>query len=76
MTPSILSRAGVTVDRILDWMIGFIDTLYTHNPGLQAIQLIYTLYSPLSHTHYSSQSSLVASWQRIYNSLTATSNHT
>jgi hypothetical protein len=25
-------------DGVLDWMIGFIDTLYIHNTGLQVIQ--------------------------------------
>jgi hypothetical protein len=44
----------VTYRRVLDWVIGFIDTLYIHDSGLQAItalSLIYTLYSSPLHTH-------------------------
>jgi hypothetical protein len=51
---------------------------YTDNSELQAItalSLNYTLYSSPLHTHYCSQSSLVVSWQRIYNSLTVTAAH-
>jgi hypothetical protein len=33
-----LSCVGVTTDGVLDCMIGFIDTLYTHNSGLQIIE--------------------------------------
>jgi hypothetical protein len=56
----------------LDWMIGFIDTLY---PPLRTISdysaiAISTLYS-YCYTHQCPQSSLV-SWQRIHNSLTVT----
>jgi hypothetical protein len=29
---------GVIIDGVLDWMIGFIGTLYIHNSGLQTIQ--------------------------------------
>jgi hypothetical protein len=53
---------------------------YTHNSELQKIAaptLIYTLYSSPLHTptHWYSQSSLVVSCQRIYNSLTLTAAH-
>jgi hypothetical protein len=41
-----------------------------------ALSLIYTFYSSPLHTHKCSQSSLVVSWQRIYNSLTVTAAHT
>jgi hypothetical protein len=40
--------------------------------GNTALSLIYTLCSPPLHTHKDSQSSLVVSWQRIYNRLTVT----
>jgi hypothetical protein len=43
--------------------------------GNTALSLSYTLSSSPLHTHYGSQSSLVVSWQRIYNSLTVASNH-
>jgi hypothetical protein len=42
---------------------------------LQASAIAELHSSPL-HMHYGSQSSLVVSWQRVYNSLTVTSNHT
>jgi hypothetical protein len=54
--------------RILNWMIGFVDTLYTvlRTTVNTALSLIYTLYNPPLHTDWSSQSSLVISWQQIY----------
>jgi hypothetical protein len=53
-------------------------TPYTQHSELHATQryCLPTLYSSPLHTHQDSQSSLVVSWQRIYNSLTITSNHT
>jgi hypothetical protein len=56
--------------------IGWLDLLntYTHNSELQAVTaiwLIYALYKSLGQAK-SSQSSLVVSWQRIYNILTVT----
>jgi hypothetical protein len=60
-------------------MIGFIAP-YTFTQfgttGNTVLSLYYTLPSSPLLTHYDSQSSLVVSWQRIYNSLTVTSNHT
>jgi hypothetical protein len=52
-------------------------TLFTQlgTRGNTALSLIYTLYDSQLHKHYDSQSSLVVSWQRIYNRLTVTSNH-
>jgi hypothetical protein len=54
-------------------------TPYSHNLGTTgntALLLIYTLYNSPLLTHKGSQSSLVVSWQRIYNNLAVTSNHT
>jgi hypothetical protein len=66
----------VTYRQVLNWMIGFIDTLSMHTirdyRQYSAIADLHTI--SLLHTHLGS--SLVVSWQRIYNSLTVTSNHT
>jgi hypothetical protein len=66
--------------RVLDWMLRFIDTLYTQlgTTGNYSAITIPTLYSSPLRTHWGPQPSLVLSWQRIYsyNSLTVTSDHT
>jgi hypothetical protein len=58
------------------WSLVFL--VYTHHSELQvitALSLIYTLYGSPLHTQSGSQSSLVVSWQRIYNSLIVTAAH-
>jgi hypothetical protein len=62
-------------------MVGFIDKLYiqlltTDGYSVIADLQIRVLQFTFLHTHQGSQSSLVVSWQRIFNSLTVTSNHT
>jgi hypothetical protein len=71
-------RYAWLIDGLLDWMIGFIDTLYiqlgtTGNSSATAISALYS--SPL-HMHYNSQSSPVVSWQRIYKSHCHFKSHT
>jgi hypothetical protein len=64
--------------RVLGWMVGFIETLYTPfgtTGNYSAISDLYTLQFTF-HTYYGSQSSLVVSWKRIYNCLTVTSDPT
>jgi hypothetical protein len=73
-----MSSVGVNIDGVLDWMNGFIAP-YTFTQfgitGNTALSLFYTLSSSPLHTHRGSKHPLVVSWQRIYNSLTVTSNH-
>jgi hypothetical protein len=67
----------VTYRQVLDWIIGFIGTFYIQlrATGNTVLPLFpHTL--QFTVTHYGSQSSLAVSLQRIYNSLTVTSNHT
>jgi hypothetical protein len=66
----ILSRfRGITIDGV--W-IGWLDlsTPYIHHSELQVITALSLIYSSRLHTPQCSQSSLVISWQRIYNSIT------
>jgi hypothetical protein len=70
----------VTYRQVLDWMIGFIHTLYvqlitTDNYSaiiISTLQFTVTPSSVLGLVH----SPLVVSWQWIHNSPTATTNHT
>jgi hypothetical protein len=58
-------------------MTGFINTFrynLSWSESIIALQLIYPLHQSLRHAK-SSQSSLVVSWQRIYNTLTVTTAH-
>jgi hypothetical protein len=67
---------GCDYKRDMDWILDLL-TAYTHHLDLQVITvapLISTIYSLLGHIE-SSQSSLVVSWQQIYNSLTVTTAH-
>jgi hypothetical protein len=67
------------IRRVLDWMNGFIapyTLIQFGTTGDTALSLFYTLYNSPLHTNKGPQSSLVVSWQRIYPSLTVTSNHT
>jgi hypothetical protein len=77
----ILSRVLVTIRLGLNWMIGFIATLYTPlgtTANYSAI-VISTFCSSLLHTTSVLSllhSPLAVSWQRIHKSLTVTSNYT
>jgi hypothetical protein len=67
------------IRRVLDWMIGFIvPDIFTQlrTLGNTVLPLFYILRSSPFHTHYDSQSSLAVYWQRIYDSLNVTWNHT
>jgi hypothetical protein len=68
----------MTYKWVLDWMIGFIDTLFTQlvaTGNYSAIADIHTLQFIVTHALGFSVVSSV-SWQWIYNSLAITSNHT
>jgi hypothetical protein len=68
----------VAYRRVLDWTIKFIDALHTvlrTTGNYSAIAISTHLHFTVTHALVS-QSSLVVSWQRIYNSPTVTSNHT
>jgi hypothetical protein len=42
---NVLSRVLVTLDEVLEWMIGFIDILDTHNSGLRQYSVIAILHT-------------------------------
>jgi hypothetical protein len=76
----ILSRIGNVRDLLDGFWIGWFDLLtpYTQHSELQAItalSLFSALHSSLQQTHYGSQSSLVVSWQRIYNTVVIPVSH-
>jgi hypothetical protein len=63
---------GMIINGGLDWMIGFIIVLYIPlRTTIIALSGTSTQYRSLGHAK-SSQSSLVVSWQRIYNSFPLT----
>jgi hypothetical protein len=64
-------KTGFGVDDWIYWHL----VHSTGTTGNTAISLIYTLHSSPLHTHSDSLFSLILSRQRIYNSLTVTSNH-
>jgi hypothetical protein len=52
-TTMIVSRVLVTIDGVLDWMVGFIDTFYTQlgtTSSYRAIADLYTLQFTVTHT--------------------------
>jgi hypothetical protein len=57
--------------RGLDWMIGFIDTLYTHHSELQLGN--YSAIADLHTTQFTV--TLVIFWERNYTNLTVTAAH-
>jgi hypothetical protein len=67
-------KVCVSYRRVWDWIIGFIDTLYIVHLQLHAntAPSLFPHFTVLRYTYWCSQSSLVVSWQRIYNSLTVT----
>jgi hypothetical protein len=72
---------GLRVTYKTGFWIGCVDLMHLiysqfETTSNTALSLFYTHYSSPLHTHKRSQSSLVVSWQQIYNSLTVTSNQT
>jgi hypothetical protein len=71
-----MSRVLVTTDGVwIEFITPYTFTQYG-TTGNTALMLFYTLSSSPLYTHQDSESLLVVSWQRIYNSLTVTSNNT
>jgi hypothetical protein len=73
-------QVGLYMTCKMGFGLGELDLLtpYSHNSGLQAIQRYRwsTHFTVHRHRRTREKSSLVVSWQRIYNILTITSNHT
>jgi hypothetical protein len=62
------------IRQVLDWMIGLLHLIHSHNSGLQAMQcyrwfIHFTVHPYVTHTHTRILSSLVVSWQQIYHSV-------
>jgi hypothetical protein len=75
---NLLSSVGVNIDGVLDWMIGFIDTLFTHlrtADNYSGLADLHTLQFTVTYAlGFSVFTSLILA--AVCNSLAVTSNHT